>query len=59
MVAVAQEDGKCWLVSEFMGRGTLASWLHDNKGPLGPSQPLSVRVSKALDVSGGVGVCVR
>jgi hypothetical protein len=33
-----------------MPRGTLAAWLHGAKGPLGPAQPLSERVNKALEV---------
>jgi hypothetical protein len=33
-----------------MRRGTLAAWLHGSKGPMGPAQPLSERVTKALEV---------
>lgn len=40
----------CWLVSEIMTGGTLAHWLHADKGPLGPNKTLLQRVQKALDV---------
>lgn len=50
-VCALQDQGKCWLISEFMPGGTLAAWLHHDKGPLGPNKPLVHRVQRALDVS--------
>jgi hypothetical protein len=47
-----QDQGRCWLISEFMPGGTLAQWLHADKGPLGPNKPLLQRAQRALDVSG-------
>jgi hypothetical protein len=41
---------ECWLVSEIMTGGTLAHWLHGDKGPLGPNKTLLQRVQKALEV---------
>jgi hypothetical protein len=49
--AVQQDQGRCWLISEFMSGGTLAQWLHADKGPLGPNKPLLQRAHRALDVS--------
>lgn len=48
--AVLQDQGRCWLISEFMPGGTLAQWLHGDKGPLGPNKPLLQRAQRALDV---------
>ena len=55
MCALQESGRKCWLVSEIMTGGTLAHWLHGDKGPLGPNKTLLQRVEKALEV----GVCTR
>lgn len=53
--AVLEEsERKCWLVSEIMTGGTLAHWLHGDKGPLGPNKTLLQRVQKALEVCRGL-----
>lgn len=50
-----QDQGKCWLISEFMPGGTLATWLHDDKGPFGPNKTLLQRAEKGLEVRGLLG----
>eukprot|EP00879_Flechtneria_rotunda_P012306 GHRR01012853.1.p1 GENE.GHRR01012853.1~~GHRR01012853.1.p1 ORF type:complete len:360 (+),score=161.42 GHRR01012853.1:289-1368(+) len=49
--AVLQDQSKCWLISEYMSGGTLAAWLHGDKGPMGPNKPLLQRANKALQVA--------
>eukprot|EP00878_Enallax_costatus_P039869 GHUV01045797.1.p1 GENE.GHUV01045797.1~~GHUV01045797.1.p1 ORF type:complete len:441 (+),score=116.28 GHUV01045797.1:347-1669(+) len=48
--AVLQDQGRCWLISEYMSGGTLAKWLHGDKGPFGPNKTLLQRAEKALEV---------
>jgi hypothetical protein len=50
MCVLQEADRKCWLVSEIMTGGTLAHWLHGDKGPLGPNKTMLQRVQKALEV---------
>jgi hypothetical protein len=57
LIDLQQDQGRCWLISEFMPGGTLAQWLHVDKGPLGPNKPLLQRAQRALDVSDKAQYC--
>lgn len=56
--AYLQDQGKCWLISEYMSGGTLAAWLHSEKGPFGPNKTMLQRAEKALEVRHHQQCCV-